>query len=58
MAARWLFTVVLVLVLAFGCASAAEYQAAQAVWEARDAQGPADCPATRRVDGMCIADGP
>jgi hypothetical protein len=53
---RWL--VVGVLLVLAGCLSAAEYDAARAVWEARQAQGPADCPASRRSNGTCIRDGP
>jgi hypothetical protein len=56
MTTRWLLYGMLVLIS--GCASAAEYQAAQAAWEAREAQGPANCPATRRSNGTCIRDGP
>jgi hypothetical protein len=55
MVRRWLLYGMLILIS--GCASAAEYEAARAVWQARDAQGPANCPATRRSNGTCIPDG-
>ena len=55
-ARRWLLYGMLILIC--GCASAAEYEAARAAWEAREAQGPAGCPATRRSNGTCIRDGP
>jgi hypothetical protein len=45
------------LLVSAGCASAADYAAARAAWEARDAQAPAGCPATRRSNGTCIRDG-
>ena len=54
---RVVWPAVALLVLLSGCASPAEYQAAQAAWEARNAQGPANCPATRRSNGTCISDG-
>jgi predicted component of type VI protein secretion system len=54
---RVVWPAVALLVLLSGCASAEEYQAAQAAWEARNAQGPSNCPATRRSNGTCISDG-
>lgn len=56
MAKPWLLCAALILIP--GCRSAAEYDAARAAWEVREAQGPADCPATRRSNGTCIRDGP
>lgn len=48
---------VALLGLLSGCTWAEEYQAAQSAWETRNAQGPANCPATRRSNGTCISDG-
>jgi hypothetical protein len=56
MVMRWWLGAALLLMA--GCASAEQYAAARAAWEARDAQGPADCPASRRSNGTCIRDGP
>jgi len=53
---RWLLWAALLLLA--GCGSAEEYAAAQAAWEARDAQGSPGCPPPRRSGGTCIRDGP
>ena len=56
--AAWCGMLLAVLMLSAGCGSAGQYAAAQAAWEARDAQGAPGCPPPRRSGGTCIRDGP